>query len=60
MKELTLEERINKAFQVEPTWTKEDEKNLKYITKIWQKILKFEYQIQNGKTAKIKWQINER
>ena len=60
MKELTLQERLDKVFQVEPTWTKEDEKNSKYITKIWHKILKFEYQIKNGKTPKITWQINER
>lgn len=60
MKETTIHERIDKAFQVEPNWTKEDERNSKYITKIWRKILKFEYQIQNGKTPKITWQINKR
>ncbi len=60
MEELTIQQRIDKAFQVESNWTKEDEKHLKYITKIWRKILKYEYQIKNGKTPKITWQINER
>ena len=57
--EETLQQRLDKVFKVDYTWTKEDEKNSKYLQKILNKCRKLEYQILSGKPIKISWKIEE-